>query len=46
MDTRTFDAHGVTFSVSSPDADVVAVFMCYQNAREIFGAPLKASETP
>ena len=26
MDTRTFDAHGVTFTVSSPDADVVAVF--------------------
>ena len=26
MDTRTFDAHGVTFTISSPDADVVAVF--------------------
>ena len=26
METRTFDAHGVTFTVSSSDADVVAVF--------------------
>jgi hypothetical protein len=26
VDTRTFDAHGVTFTISSPDADVVAVF--------------------
>ena len=26
MDTRTFDAHGVTFTITSPDADVVAVF--------------------
>ena len=25
-DTSTFDAHGVTFTISSPDADVVAVF--------------------
>jgi hypothetical protein len=26
VDTRTFDAHGVTFTVSSPDPDVVAAF--------------------
>ncbi len=26
MDTRTFDAHGVTFTISSPDAEVIAVF--------------------
>ena len=26
MDTRTFDAHGVTFIISSPDAEVVAAF--------------------
>jgi hypothetical protein len=26
VDTRTFDAHGVTFIISSPDADVVAAF--------------------
>jgi hypothetical protein len=26
VDTTTFDAHGVTFTVSSPDADMVAAF--------------------
>jgi hypothetical protein len=26
VDTRTFDAHGVTFTISSPDGDVVAAF--------------------
>jgi hypothetical protein len=26
VDTSTFDAHGVTFTISSPDTDVVAVF--------------------
>jgi hypothetical protein len=26
VDTKTFDAHGVTFTITSPDADVVAVF--------------------
>jgi hypothetical protein len=26
VDTETFDAHGVTFTISSPDADVVAAF--------------------
>jgi hypothetical protein len=26
VDTRTFDAHGVTFTISSPDVDVVAAF--------------------
>jgi hypothetical protein len=26
VDTRTFDAHGVTFTISSSDADLVAVF--------------------
>ena len=26
MDTSTFDAHGVTFTVASPDADVVSAF--------------------
>jgi len=26
VDTRTFDAHGVTFTISSSDADVVAAF--------------------
>ncbi len=43
MDTRTFDAHGVTFTVSSPDADVVAVF---DDLLVDFGSGRVAQEPP
>ena len=43
VDTRTFDAHGVTFTISSPDADVVAAFddllVDFRSARRLAGAP-------